>query len=225
MKRPLVLATLLVVAGCQSAGPLSPPVAMKEPHSTTLFGDTRVDNYNWLREKESPATLAYLKAENAYTDFVMKPTAGLQDRLFHEILSHIKEDDKGVPYRKGNYMYYSRTEEGKQYDIMCRTGVRDTREQVTLDVNELAKGQPFMDVGEYDISPDGGLLATPPTSPAFANTRCTSRTSRPASCLRTRPIISPAPPGPPTTRLFSMSRRMNPNALTASTAMCWGGVR
>ncbi len=161
MKRTLVLAALLIVgvAGCQSTGPLSPPVAMKQPRSTTLFGDTRVDDYNWLREKESPATLAYLKAENAYTDFMMKPTAGLQDQLFHEIVSHIKEDDKGVPYRKGSFMYYSRTEEGKQYDIMCRTGIGETREQITLDINELAKGQPFMDVGEYDISPNGGLLA------------------------------------------------------------------
>ena len=157
MKRLLLLTALILLAGCHSAP--TPPVAFKVPYVATDLGIPRIDNYYWLRAKESPATLDYLNAENAYTDAMMKRTQPLQDKLFTEILSHVKEDDKGVPYRKGDYMYYSRSEKGKQYEIMCRTRVGQNAEQVTLDVNELAKGQPFMDVDIYDFSPDGNLLA------------------------------------------------------------------
>ena len=103
---------------------------------------------------------AYLDAENAYTDAFMKETAPLQEKLYDEMLGRIQETDLSVPYRKGDYFYYSRTEEGKQYPIYCRKhGSLDAPEEVTLDLNELAKGERFMARGDYEVSDDGNLLA------------------------------------------------------------------
>jgi oligopeptidase B len=119
-----------------------------------------VDNYFWLRDKQNPDVAAYLQAENAYTDAVMKPTEGLQKKLYDEMLSHIKETDVEVPYKEGNYFYYTRTEAGKQYSIYCRKkGSLDAPEELLLDVNELAKGQKFMSVRDFAVSDDGNLLA------------------------------------------------------------------
>ena len=109
-----------------------------------------MDNYFWLRDKKNPEVKAYLEAENAYTDAVMKPTEAFQKRLYDEMLGRIKETDVDVPYKKGNYFYYSRTEAGKQYQIRCRKkGSLDAPEEVVLDVNELAKGQTFMASGRF----------------------------------------------------------------------------
>ena len=137
-----------------------PPMAEKKPKETKIHGDTLVDDYFWLREKSNPAVLEYLKAEDAYTLAMMKPTEGLQAKLYQEMLSHIKQTDQNVPYRLGNYFYYTRTEEGKQYPIFCRKkGSLDAKEEVVLDQNELAKGQKFMSVGAFAPSDDGNLLA------------------------------------------------------------------
>jgi len=137
-----------------------PPVTEKKPKITEINGDRLVDNYFWLREKSNPAVIAHLEAENAYTAAVMKPTEGLQDRLYKEILSHIKQTDTNVPYRWGDYFYYSRTVEGQQYPIFCRKhGNLNAPEQILLDLNELAKGQKFMSVGSFVPSDDGHLLA------------------------------------------------------------------
>src|SRR2546426_11780061 len=95
-------------------GIIKPPVTEKKPKITTINGDRLVDNYFWLREKTNPAVIAHLEAENAYTDSVMKPTAALQEKLYNEILSHIKQTDNSVPYRWGDYFYYTRTIEGQQ---------------------------------------------------------------------------------------------------------------
>ena len=139
---------------------LQPPVTEKKPKITEINGDRLVDNYFWLREKSNPAVIAHLEAENAYTAAVMKPTEGLQDRLYKEILSHIKQTDTNVPYRWGDYFYYSRTVEGQQYPIFCRKhGNLNAPEQILLDLNELAKGQKFMSVGSFVPSDDGQLLA------------------------------------------------------------------
>jgi oligopeptidase B len=140
--------------------PMSPPVAPKLPHSVTLHDDTRVDEYFWLREKGSPAATAYLEAENAYAEERMAPTAGLQKTLYDEILGRIQETDQSAPYRKGDFEYYHRTEEGKQYRTHCRRepGKADT-EQVLLDMNALAEGRPFLGLGAYEVSPDGQYLA------------------------------------------------------------------
>ena len=139
---------------------LQPPITEKKPKITEINGDRLVDNYFWLREKSNPAVIAHLEAENAYTAALMKPTEALQDTLYKEILSHIKQTDTNVPYRWGNYFYYSRTVEGQQYAIICRKqGNLDAPEQILLDVNELAKGQKFMSVGAFVPSDDGNLLA------------------------------------------------------------------
>src|SRR5712671_1620647 len=139
---------------------LQPPPTEKKPKITEINGDRLVDNYFWLREKTNPAVIAHLEAENAYTDAVLKPTVPLQDKLYTEILSHIKQTDTNVPYRWGNHFYYTRTVEGKQYPIYCRKqGSLSASEEVLLDLNELAKGQKFMSVGSFAPSDDGMLLA------------------------------------------------------------------
>ncbi len=139
---------------------LQPPVTEKKPKVTEINGDRMVDNYFWLREKTNPTVISHLEAENAYTAAMMKPTEALQDKLYNEILSHIKQTDVNVPYRWGDYFYYSRTETGKQYPIYCRKqGKLDAPEQVLLDLNEMAKGQKFMAIGSFAPSDDGDLLA------------------------------------------------------------------
>src|SRR5689334_14592057 len=142
------------------AGAPQPPMAEKKTKTTNIHGTTLVDDYFWLREKTNPAVMAHLQAEDAYTQSVMKPTEPLQQKLYNEMLSHIKQTDTNVPYRSGNYFYYSRTEEGKQYPIFCRKkGNLEAPEEIVLDVNELAKGQKFMRIGLFYPSDDGNLLA------------------------------------------------------------------
>jgi oligopeptidase B len=161
---PLALAALLVVSVftlLAADNPLpAPPVAKKIPKITEINGQKMIDNYFWLRDKSNPEVKAYLEAENAYTDAVMKPTEALQKKLYDEMLGRIKETDVEVPYKEGGYFYYVRTEAGKQYGIRCRKkGSMDAPEEVVLDVNELAKGQKFMSLGSFDVSDDGNLLA------------------------------------------------------------------
>ncbi|MDX6402818.1 MAG: oligopeptidase [Blastocatellia bacterium] len=170
MKRPITLLLLLlsismtVMKGSaqdrNSSMKLQPPPTEKKPRTTQINGDRLVDNYFWLREKTNPAVIAHLEAENAYTTAVMKPTEALQDKLYNEILSHIKQTDANVPYRWGTHFYYTRTVEGKQYPIYCRKqGSLTAPEEILLDLNELAKGQKFMAVGSFAPSDDGTLLA------------------------------------------------------------------
>jgi oligopeptidase B len=137
-----------------------PPVAEKQPKTITVHGDSRVDNYFWLREKQNPKVMEYLKAEDAYADSVMKPTDALQDTLFKEMVGHIKETDESAPYRRGDYFYYTRTEAGKQYSILCRKkSSLSAPEEIVIDVNQLAVGQKFMALGAFQPSDDGNLLA------------------------------------------------------------------
>ena len=156
-----VLSSVLLLSASDTTPSLpAPPVAKKEPKITEINGRKLVDNYYWLRDKKNPDVKAYLEAENAYTDAVMKPTEPLQKKLYDEMLSRIKETDVEVPYKDGDYFYYTRTEAGKQYGIRCRKkGSMDAPEEVVLDVNELAKGQTFMSLGSFDVSDDGNLLA------------------------------------------------------------------
>jgi len=138
----------------------SPPIAKKIPKVTEINGQKIVDNYYWLRDKQNPDVRAYLEAENAYTDAVMKPTEPLQKKLYDEMLGRIKETDVEVPYKEGGYFYYVRTEAGKQYGIRCRKkGSMDATEEVVLDINELAQGQKFMSLGAFVMSDDGNWLA------------------------------------------------------------------
>jgi len=150
----------------QRAAVAVPPVAKKVPKEIVQHGEKRVDNYFWLREKENPETIKYLEAENAYTDSVMGPAKPLEEKLYKEILGRIKEDDSEVPYRKGDWLYYSRTETGKQYPFFCRKKYRFPGEAapvpeeiVTLDVNKLAEGKEFYAIGDQEASDDGNMLA------------------------------------------------------------------
>ncbi len=155
----LLLSLMLLTAADTGSLP-APPMAKKVPHITEVNGHKMVDNYFWLRDKPNPEVKAYLEAENAYTDAVMKPTEPFQKKLYDEMLGRIKETDVEVPYREGEYTYYVRTEAGKQYPIRCRKKLAaDAPEEVLLDVNELAKGHAFMSVAAFAVSPDGNLLA------------------------------------------------------------------
>jgi oligopeptidase B len=138
---------------------------MREPRTTTLHNTQLNDDYAWLREKGTPRVQSYLEAENAYTAAAMEGTEALQKALYNEVLSHIKEDDVSVPYRDGAWEYLTRTEKGKQYARYLRraaggeTAGEGAPEEVLLDVNLLAEGQPYMAIGELSVSPDGRLLA------------------------------------------------------------------
>jgi oligopeptidase B len=136
-----------------------PPVAIIIPHVDTIHGDIRVDNYFWLRARDNPEVLAYLNAENAYTEAMMKHTEALQEKLYHEMLSRIKETDLSVPEKIDNYYYYSRTEEGKQYTIYCRKKESlNAEEEIILDQNVLAEGKEYFEVGVLAVSPNHELL-------------------------------------------------------------------
>jgi oligopeptidase B len=139
---------------------LRPPIARRVPTSRVIHGETRVDDYDWLRDKTDPEVQSYLRAENAYTAAVMRPTQTLQEELYREMVGRIAEADVTVPYRKQGYWYYTRTEAGKQYPIQCRKrGSLEAVEEVVLDLNRLAEGRPFLKVHEQAISDDGRLLA------------------------------------------------------------------
>jgi oligopeptidase B len=143
----------------QTAAP-RPPVARRVPKVDVVHGERREDDYFWLRDKVNPEVAEYLEAENAYTAAVLAETAPFQESLYKEMLARIQETDVSVPYRDGAYFYYSRTEEGKQYPILCRKkGSPDAPEEVTLDLNVLAAGLPFLSLGAYAVSDDGKRLA------------------------------------------------------------------
>jgi oligopeptidase B len=136
------------------------PVAKAIPHEITVHGDTRVDNYFWLRERENPDTLAYLEAENLYATAVMESTAALQEQLFGEMLGRIKEDDASVPVAVDDWFYYTRTEKDRGYAIYCRKhGSLSAQEEIYLDCNQLAEGQKYFRLGTSARSPDHRLLA------------------------------------------------------------------
>jgi oligopeptidase B len=153
----LVLASILYALVATAA---EPPVADRQAHFTVTHGDTLWDHYYWLRQKDSPQVRAYLEAENAYAAEIMAPTAALQETLYGEMLSHVQETDMEVPYRFGDFYYYSRTEEGKQYPIRCRKkGSLKAAEEVLLDLNAMAQDQEFLRVGDFEPTDNGALIA------------------------------------------------------------------
>ena len=137
-----------------------PPVAAKQPEELEAHGDVRVDDYYWLKERENPEVIAYLEAENEYTGAAMAHTAQLQTDLYDEIVGRIKQDDDTVPYKKGEYFYYERYEQGDDYAIHCRKkGSLDAPEEIMIDANELAEGHEFFTMWGVEASPDGKILA------------------------------------------------------------------
>ncbi|MGO9338224.1 MAG: S9 family peptidase [Terracidiphilus sp.] len=162
-----------------------PPIAPKIHTETKLHGVVLTDDYAWLRDKQNPEVTAYLEAENAYAEAYMAPLAGLREELYQEMLSHVKQTDVSVPFRDGDWWYYTRTEEGRQYSIHCRKRAdaeqplrapsiprpsaewvgdpdpqpNDSPEEVILDGNQLAEGHAFFAIGATDITDDGRWLA------------------------------------------------------------------
>jgi len=150
---------------------MSAPVAGKRPITRTHHGDVYIDNFEWLREKENPDVIAYLDAENAYTDEQTEHLTGLQDEIFEEIKARTKETDLSVPVREGDWWYYARTVEGSQYAIRARVAATSWTppelpedgsalpgEQVVLDGNVEAEGHEFYSLGSFDVSADGRWL-------------------------------------------------------------------
>ncbi len=138
----------------------NPPVAKKLPHSLLKNGDTRIDNYYWLKDRENPKVIDYLTAENQYLDKVLEPVKGLKDKIFDECKSRIKEEDATYPEYHNGYYYYTRFETGKEYPVYCRKkGRQDAEEEIFLNVNDLAKGHAYYSVGSFSVSPDNLILA------------------------------------------------------------------
>lgn len=139
---------------------LQKPVAKKISHELTMHGTKRIDDYAWLRERKNPDVLDYLNSENRFCEGAMAHTQSLQETLYREMVSRIKETDDSVPVKWGGYYYYNRTEKDRQYKIYCRKkGSLDATEEILLDANELAKGKEYFSLGVYRISPDHRLLA------------------------------------------------------------------
>src|SRR5579863_764953 len=169
-----------------------PPIASRIPAKRLHHGDTVMDDYAWLAEKTNPDVLAYLRAENAYTEAAIEGLAGLRETIFDEIKGRTQQSDLSVPVRKGGWWYYSRTVEGQQYRIQCRRAA----------------------------GPDGTLLPTPPTSAAASASRCGSRICAPARCSPTRSQgRTTAWPGPRTARSSSTPPWTTPGGRTGPGGM------
>lgn len=139
---------------------MNAPDAKKINKELTIHGDTRIDPYYWMNEREDPAVKAYLEKENEYTKTVMQHTGRLQEELYDEIVGRIKQTDMSVPYKLNGYYYYTRYEEGKEYPIFCRKkGTLDSGEEIMLDVNEMAEGYSYYQVGSLKVSSNNNLLA------------------------------------------------------------------
>jgi len=139
---------------------LSYPTAPKRPYEITQHGQTRVDNYYWMRHRDDPEVMKYLHAESDYLEEIMGHTKPLQATLYAEMKDRLQETDSTVPEKRGEYFYYFRTEAGGQYPIYCRRkGSPDSPEQILLDQNALAQGKSFCSVGALIVSPDGNKLA------------------------------------------------------------------
>ncbi len=139
---------------------MQPPIAPKIPRTLSLHGDTLEDDYFWLRDKDDPRVAEHLAAENAHAEAALQGTGSLQESLYKEMLARIKETDLSVPYRKGRYWYYARTEEGKQYPILARKlGALSSAEDIVLDLNLLARDHAYFSVNAFVVSDDGAFLA------------------------------------------------------------------
>ena len=178
--------------------PTEPPMARQVEHISTWHGEKVNDPFFWLREKSNPEVIKYLEAENAYTEAMTKALKPFADALYQEMLGHIKQTDLDVPVRRGDYFYYSRTEEGKQYPIRCRKKPSPdgppaamARKKFCSTLNELAKGHKFLSLGAFKSATTPNGSPTPSTPPASASTGSTSRTSAPARSFPTPPNESP----------------------------------
>ncbi|NOR75337.1 MAG: prolyl oligopeptidase family serine peptidase [Draconibacterium sp.] len=160
-KQILSLAAIFIfLAACTTKEKIMPPVAKKVAKELTTHGDTRTDNYYWMNDRENPEVIAHLEAENSYKDAVMKHTEPLQQTIFDEIKSKIKQVDESVPYKKTGYLYYTREVAEKEYYLICRKKENlEANEEIMLDVNEMAKGYEYFALGGASVSPDNKIVA------------------------------------------------------------------
>ena len=136
------------------------PIAKEVAHEMTIHGDTRNDEYYWMRDRENPEVIDYLNSENAYREQIMKGTEKLQERLYEEIVGRIKKDDSSVPYLLDGYYYYTRFEGEKEYPLYCRKkGSLEADEEVMLNVNELAVGHSYYQIAGLSIHPNNQKIA------------------------------------------------------------------
>jgi len=139
---------------------IKPPVAQKIKKELTIHAHTRIDNYFWLNERENPKVLELLKAENKYKDAIMENTKDLEDKLYKEIIGRIKKTDMSVPYKYQGYYYYTRYEEKSEYPIYCRKKENlKGKEEVLLNVNEMAKGYKYFHVADHSVSSNNNMIA------------------------------------------------------------------
>ncbi len=156
----VLVAVCIPSSSCKRPESAGPPVAARIPHTLTAHGIERVDDYYWLKERDNPEVIAYLEAENAFTESTLAHTEPLQKELFDEIVGRIKQDDQSVPYFENGYFYYDRYESGGEYPIYCRRmKTMDTAEEIILNVNKLSEGHEYFDVRGLQISTDNTLLA------------------------------------------------------------------
>ncbi len=154
-------AGMLIFNGCgqKKEESMKPPKAKKVEKVFEEFGHQRTDNYYWLNQRDNEEVINYLKAENAYTEKMMKHTEKLQEKIYKEIVSRIKQTDMSVPYKLNGYEYYTRYEKGKEYPIYCRKELKENApEEIMLDGNKMAEGHAFFDIGSWEVSPDNNLL-------------------------------------------------------------------
>ena len=177
---------------------LMPPTAPRHPVTREFHGRTFTDDYEWMRDKESPETLAHLEAENAYTKQQTADLEDLTEEVYSEIRSRIKETDMSVPQRAGDWWYYGRTIEGKDYGLSCRIPVsegqdpwvapvipeegRPEGEQILLDLNELAEGHEFFSLGASSVTTSGRFLAYSVDTTGDERFTLRIRTCRPVNC-------------------------------------------
>ncbi len=158
-----VMAVCLIGCSNQNKGSnMKPPVAKLVPQKLEKHGHVRTDNYFWMKDRDNPEVIAYLKAENAYTEAAMARDKDVEEKVFAEFKARIKQTDISVPYRRDGYYYYTRTEEGKDYPIFCRKkGSLEAPEQIMVDANKVAEGHKFCSVHRPVISSGNDIAAYP----------------------------------------------------------------
>jgi len=156
----LVLAFPACKKSGETAASLAPPLAKKVPHALTAHGETRIDDYYWLNERDNPEVLAYLKAEDEYRQQILKHTETLQKTLYEEMVGRLKQDDSSVPYLLNGYYYYLRYEHGQEYALYARKkGSPEAPEEVMLNGPQMAQGTSFFGLAGISPSLDNRLLA------------------------------------------------------------------
>jgi len=161
-KALLSLSFVVILTQCTMTeqNPAGEPLAKSVPFEMTAHGDTRVDEYYWMRDRENPEVIDYLNAENAYREKIMKATEPLQERLYEEIVGRIKKDGGSVPYELDGYFYYTRFNADSEYPLYCRKkGSLEAEEEVLLDVNELAKGHDYYQVTGLSMHPSNQKIS------------------------------------------------------------------